>query len=135
MIAKYAKERGREHEVAGWVCLGVFISPLLALIILFCSADLKEIREEKERAQKQENMKKSYIDTDQFMQSLGTASSLCDNGIISEQEYAHKKTELINKLISKKIMGQPDEFLLALVPFLKDGKITDEEIARIKKLI
>jgi hypothetical protein len=61
--------------------------------------------------------------------------SLFENNIISTDEFITKKKELIDTLINKKTLDNPDKFLLNLIPFIKNDRLTDDDIKKIKALL
>jgi len=59
---------------------------------------------------------------------------LYDNQIISYSEFSDNKATLIDGLISKGINQTKEDFLLGLMPLIKDNIITDEELKKIKDI-
>jgi hypothetical protein len=132
-INKVAKQRGRDPS--NWIMLSLFFSPLLAFIILYCMKDLKAENEERFQKNREEFYKNNFINTAEFIDSLKTICSLFENNIISTDEFITKKKELIDTLINKKTLDNPDKFLLNLIPFIKNDRLTDDDIKKIKALL
>jgi hypothetical protein len=132
-INTVAKQRGRDPS--NWILLSLFFSPLLAFIVLYCMKDLKAENEERQQKNEEDYYKNNFINTAEFIDSLKTICSLFENNIISTDEFIAKKNGLIDTLINKMTMDNPDKFLLNIIPFTKDNKLTKNDIQRIKSLL
>jgi energy-coupling factor transporter transmembrane protein EcfT len=122
IACKCAKNRGR--SAGKWLVFCLFLSPVIALVAIFCLKDLeKEAKEEEQRAMQ------NQISSRSFVHSMNNLVVLLQQGMINEREFSDKKLNLMRDLFY--IIGSsesPDEFLVALIPFLKNEIITQDEM-------
>ena len=108
-----AAANGRGRSVAGWIVLAVLISPLLALILLVVMPNLRDqrAREELHRTElqhlaaiaagptpgpvKAETVQPRREDP---MVTLAALADLRDRGLITLEEFAAKKVELLARV-------------------------------------
>jgi len=97
--------------------------------------ELRDRELEKEKEKKIEEIKqkqKSEIRIDDFKNSIVKNKKLFDNDLISKEEYFARKSTITNTLLTKKIVGDPEDFLFELISLKTSGILTDEEIKKIK---
>jgi hypothetical protein len=108
-----AAASGRGRSVAGWIVLSILISPLFALILLLVMPNLRDqrAREEAHRQQLQQLATIAAAPTvasqpvsrpperrDDPMATLTTLADLRDRGLITVDEFAMKKVELLARV-------------------------------------
>ena len=104
------------------------------------NSQLKKAKEERQAEQKkaqaeQEKIRKETTNTSEFVEQIEKLSKLHSANFLSEDEYLAKKKDLILSLLDKKPQGDPIDFFSALVPLIKKGYLTEEEISQIKKFV
>lgn len=128
VACKCALNRGR--SVVGWLVFCIFLSPVIALIAIFCLPDLK-----KKEAEKVSAINNLRFCTDDF---IGRLSSLCElkqHNMIDENEFCQKKNSLINELAHRGIQDSPEAFLGSLIPFSENNVLSQHDIGNIKNIL
>ena len=96
----------------------------------------QERQAEQEKAQaEQEKIRKETTDTSEFVEQIEKLSKLHSANFLSEDEYKAQKKDLILSLLDKKPQDNPIDFFSALIPSIKKGYLTEEEISQIKKFV
>jgi len=143
IVGILANNRGREGVAWGFISL--FISPLIAGIILAVLPNLKEKeekRKEKDRRiikrikeEEREEKKKRELASGDFILSIESLKQLYDKKMLSELEYKTKKDILINSLSSKILVEGKDNFLAGLIPLIDEGTFNEDDIQAVKNTI
>jgi len=90
--------------------------------------------EEKRKMQEDVKNRGQYIYSADFVSQLEKLAKLHDVNILSDDEYASRKKDLIVTLVDKRLNDQAEDFLAALVPSIKIGRLSETEIDQIKTL-
>jgi hypothetical protein len=105
-----AAASGRGRSVAGWIILSVLVSPLLSLILLVVMPNLREQRT-REEAHRQELQhlasiaagpglapRQASLPTEAPMTTLTRLADMRDRGLITVEEFAAKKIEILARV-------------------------------------
>lgn len=125
IACKYASSRGR--NVIGWLFFCIFLSPLIALIALYCLKDLNA-----EKAEMQERIKSQRISAAAFVEQIKALCSLKEHGMINGSEYEQKKVALVKSLAMNGIKDSPELFLSSLIPLKENNSLNQNDIDYIK---
>ena len=128
VACKCARDRGRSP--GKWLVFCLFITPIIALIAIFCSKNLKE-----EEEKKKDDMLRARVGKREFSRSLNDLSTLRQQNVINNTEFSQKKIDLINNLYYKGISDSPESFLVALVPFKDNGVLNSQDMEMIKGIL
>lgn len=62
-------------------------------------------------------------------------NNLAEAKLLTAEEFSDRKSKVIRILANKRPTDSAEDFLIALIPLVKSGSITDEEITQIKSLL
>lgn len=130
IVACIASSKGRSGF--GWFCLSMLISPLISVIILLCVGDSQEKKEEdlqtamdiierrkaRNRSPKDNKGVDDTMSQEQAIKELKEAKDLLELGVITQEEFNVRKTELLPYLLLTRKVPQEekpmtDELLVA----------------------
>lgn len=131
--------------VLSWITGGVFFIILLPYWVwgmfdanmqvdAFNSRIRNRSAEVKRKMQEDVKDRGQFIYSADFVSQLEKLAKLHDVNILSDDEYASRKKDLIVTLVEKRLKDQAEDFLAALVPSIKIGRLTETEIDQIKNL-
>lgn len=99
------------------------------------NAQLRKSAEDQTAKRTAELEAKQSISSEEFAAQIAKLSKLFGANVLTEEEFAARKRNIILMLIDKKPLGNAEEFLSRLIP-LADAKLLNEsEMAQIKKLL
>lgn len=125
-----------------WILTPVLILPGFIVFGIWVYAMLKS-REvvdkynatvENRKADEEKEMANT-VDAEKFIASINKANQLLAADMISDKEFDAKKQAIISELQFKKFSGDQDDLLLGLAPLKKNGIISEDELADIKKAL
>lgn len=87
--------------------------------------------------QRAEDLKRqaNLVEAQEVAEAFMKAHKLRSLEILTEPEFSARKAAIIGELRFKKIQGDPDDILFALVPMKQAGAISDDEITSLKKVL
>ena len=87
--------------------------------------------------QRAEDLKRqaSLVEAQEVAEAFMKAHKLRSLEILTEPEFSARKAAIIGELRFKKVQGDPDDILFALVPMKQAGAISDDEITSLKKVL
>lgn len=139
LVGAFAASRGRPGS---WVFVALLISPLIAFISLAILPDLaEEKKREEQRLAVQQQAKKveqrraeeaRRIHGADFVVQIDKLRQLRDRQIISDIEFAARKSKLITELSAGVLVESAEEFLSLLIPLVDNGSLTPDELGRLK---
>ena len=132
VACNYANNRGRSP--IKWLIFCIFLSPIIALIAIYCSRDLRAEKEKSDR-ENIEYFDKVRIGTNDFIEHINSICSLRDHEMINETEFIQQKRDLITELSRRGIKDSPEIFLSALIPLKEKSNLSQEDIDLIKNTI
>ena len=91
--------------------------------------------EEEERAKSEQEKKETVMTSKDILDALNKANKLYSSEIITQAEFVERKATIIGELQFKKVEGDPDDLLLAIVPLVNSGVISQEEVKAIKEVL
>lgn len=89
----------------------------------------------REQAQAQEKLEASTVSAQEFVERIQKAHLLFKNELLNQDEFTQRKAQTIALLESKSPREDVDDFLTTLLPLIKTGALSVEEIRKIKALV
>lgn len=138
VTASIAKKRGR--SVGGYVCLAIFLSPLLSIFILLILGDSEEKRLEAEEKItnaiskaiiKPEFKKEEKNEDASLINQLEQLNTLKEKGVLTSEEYDLKAAAIKDKLFNLK---KEDLNKASSNEIVSDRKILDPNVANINRV-
>lgn len=77
----------------------------------------------------------SQITAKAFVAQIDKISKLAESGILDAEELTQRKQKVIGELTLKTVVGSSEDFLTALIPLMRSGAISKDELTQIKGLI
>jgi len=126
-VGAIAQARGR--SLLFWSVVAGIISPILAGIIVF------SIEDNSQEGKNEPSEEDRSIGISKFRSKVERFSDLYVEGLLTEEEYSLKKSELIKKLGRNGINSKTEDFLDE-VKYLRDEDIIDKnEVEKLKSLV
>lgn len=91
--------------------------------------------QEQKKQQELRDLQKNFVHINDFKEKLIKYHKLLINGIISQNEYNSKKSDLFNELNTKSIDSSREDFLYELIELKDNSIINTEELNLIKSII
>ncbi len=70
-----------------------------------------------------------------MVQTLVKQRALVDGGVVTANEFVAWKERTIQSLQGRPLAESPVDFMLAIVPLLEDGTLSESECASLKRII
>ena len=91
-VSRYADSQGRRSWP--WVLLGVVVSPLLPLLLLYIAGPSKEGERERELAAQTQ----ARLAAPASVSQIKELAELRDAGLLTEEEFQAKRTDLLERI-------------------------------------
>lgn len=140
LVGKFASSKGREAVL--WGVLALFVSPLIAFVIIALLPDLAEQarlnREQTELRQVQQETERrraeeaKHVHGADLILQLEKLRQLHERQLLTDIEYTARKSKAITDTCAGKLIEAPEDFLALLIPVIDKGTLTPDEITRLK---
>jgi hypothetical protein len=78
---------------------------------------------------------KTRTSADDFISSCTKVFKLFKSGILTQEEYVERKKAIIAELVTKQIIGEPDDFLVSILSLKENNILEISDIQKIKAII
>jgi len=83
----------------------------------------------------QDAYKSNSVKVADFIEQLSKYKKLYDNNVLTFTEYEINKKKVIKEIEIRGIYGKNEDFLIDILPLIKENSINDDELAEIKNII
>jgi len=121
----------------------IAILPVLCLAVFAACDALRDARRHNqateavarramEEARERARYEAETLGTDELIRQIQKVHLLAQNGLLDDDELSARKAQILGQLEVKRLREDSCDFLAALVPLVRSGALTHEEVRRIK---